>query len=69
MSVLTDDVDRMGMDKLVPGVHSGDAVRAMVGVAMARMTTADCPGVASLSSGLAARNKELWNCREKDDRC
>lgn len=54
MSVPTDGVEQMGVARLVRAVLSGDAVRAMDGVAMGRMTTVDCRGVASRSSGHAA---------------
>ena len=37
------------MARLVRVVLSGDAVQAMDGVAMGRMTTVDCHGVASRS--------------------
>jgi hypothetical protein len=49
-SVLADGVEQMGMVRLVRVVLSGDAVRAMDGVATMRMTTADFRGVVSRSS-------------------
>lgn len=49
MSVLADGVEQMGMVRLVRVVLSGDAVQAMGGVAMTKMTTADCRGVVSRS--------------------
>ena len=44
------------MARLVRAVLSGDAVRAMDGVAMGRMTTAGCRGVASRSLEHAVSN-------------
>jgi hypothetical protein len=56
MSVLMEDVGQMGMARLVRVVLSGDAVQAMDGVAMGRMTTVGCRGVASRSLVHVVRN-------------